>query len=89
MPNTFQFEIITPDRVIYQGRVSSLVAPGMEGFFGVLVNHAPLIARSSGGKLKVRETANEERFFQVAPGVVEVLKNRVVFLTRSGETLPA
>ncbi len=82
----FKFEIITPEHVFYRGEASSLVTPGMEGYFGVLANHAPLIARSSGGKLKVRETSNTERFFHVGPGIVEVLKNRVIFLTKKAET---
>ncbi len=82
----FKFEIVTPEQVFYNGEISSFVAPGMEGYFGVLANHAPLIARSSGGKLKIRESSNTERFFRVGPGIVEVLKNRVIFLTKKAET---
>lgn len=82
MPNYFQFEILTPEQVFYSGQISSLVAPGMEGYFGVLAHHAPLLARSSGGKLKVREESQREKYFTVGPGIVEVLKNRVIFLTR-------
>lgn len=84
---TFQFEIITPESVFYHGPISSLIAPGTEGYFGVLANHAPLIARSSGGKLKVRETSNEERVFEVSPGIVEVLKNRAVFFTKKARQI--
>lgn len=87
MTNTFQFEIITPERIFYNGPISSLVAPGTEGYFGVLANHAPLLARSSGGKLKIRETSNEERTFEVGSGIVEVLKNRVIFLTKKASQL--
>ncbi|OGX04789.1 MAG: hypothetical protein A3G87_08570 [Omnitrophica bacterium RIFCSPLOWO2_12_FULL_50_11] len=108
MERNFQFEILTPDKTFYEGTISSLVAPGVEGFFGVLAHHAPLIGRSSGGKVKIREASrlvphhfrNDvsdkavqttdiksggglERFFQVGPGVVEVFKNRVVFLTKN------
>lgn len=89
MPDTFQFEIITPERVFYSAAISSLVAPGTEGYFGVLAHHAPLLARSSGGKLKVRETTNQERMFEVGPGIVEVLANRVVFFTKQAEPAEA
>jgi len=82
---TFQFEIITPERIFYSATISSLVAPGMEGYFGVLANHAPLLARSGGGKLKVREITNQERIFEVGSGIVEVLKNRVVFFTKRAQ----
>ncbi|MBI4368508.1 MAG: F0F1 ATP synthase subunit epsilon [Candidatus Omnitrophica bacterium] len=84
--NTFQFEIITPEKVFYTGSIRSLVAPGTEGYFGVLAHHAPLVARSGGGKLKVQE-ASGERFFQVDPGIVEVLNNRVIFLTRQAHQI--
>ena len=86
MPN-FQFEILTPERVFYSGTIASLIAPQMEGYFGVLANHAPLIARSNGGKLTVREETHAEKQFSVGPGIVEVLKNRVVFLTREAHEL--
>ena len=81
METLFQFEIITPETTFYSGTISSLVAPQMNGTFGVLANHAPLIARSSGGRVKIRES-NAERYFEVGPGIIEVLKNRVIFLTK-------
>ena len=86
MSNTFQFEILTPERVFYNGSVSSLIAPQIEGYFGVLANHAPLIARSNGGKITIREDSGVEKFLTVGPGIVEVLKNRVVFLTRQAKS---
>ena len=89
MPNTFQFEILTPDKVFYSATISSLVAPQMEGYFGVLAHHAPLIARSSGGKLKIREDSQAEKFFTVGSGIVEVLNNRVIFFTRQVQTTSA
>ena len=89
MPGTFQFEIITPERVFYSANVTSLVAPGVEGSFGILTHHAPLIAKSSGGKLKVREVSNQEHIFEVGPGIVEVLKNRAVYFTKQAQPAAA
>lgn len=86
MPKTFQFEILTPENVFYSGTISSLVAPGVEGYFGVWANHAPLIARSSGGQLKIREEDSGEQLFQVGPGIVEILKNRVIFFTKEANS---
>ena len=91
---SFQLEILTPEQTFYSGEVTSIVAPGTNGFFGVLAHHASMISKSNGGKLKIRETSNQERFFQVGPGIVEVLpakfrdgkNDRVVILTRHAET---
>ena len=88
MPNLFQFEILTPEKVFYSGQISSLVAPGMEGYFGVLAHHAPLLARSNGGRLKIQDASNSNHLFRVASGIAEVLNNRVVFLTKEVEELP-
>ncbi len=82
MPIQFRFEILTPEKVFYSGAISSLVAPGTEGYLGVWANHAPLIARSSGGRLKIRDASNQECLFRVGPGIIEVLKNRVIFFTK-------
>ena len=87
MPNSFQFEILTPEKVFYSGTITSLVAPQMEGYFGVLAHHAPLIACSNGGKLTIHEEPRTEKHFTVGPGIVEVLNNRAIFLTR--EARPA
>ena len=97
MPASFQLEILTPDQTFYAGEVTSIVAPGTDGFFGVLAHHASMIAKSNGGKLKIREMSNQERFFRVGAGIVEILParfrdtktDRVVILTRRAETLSA
>ena len=78
---SFQLEIITPEKTFFSGSIVSLVAPGTNGYFGVLAHHASLIARSNGGRLKIRETSGE-RYFKIGPGILEVLKNRVILLTK-------
>jgi F-type H+-transporting ATPase subunit epsilon len=46
-------EIRTPDTEIFRGEVSQVILPGKEGLFGVLKNHAPLIATLQEGTVKV------------------------------------
>lgn len=88
MARDFELEIITPERVFYKGRVLSLVAPEIKGFFGVLAHHAPLLARSSGGKVKVLESSRALKLFEIKSGLIEVFKNRVVILARSAKAFP-
>ena len=75
-----KLEIITPDKKVYEGEVKSAVFPGSEGSFGVLDNHAPMIATLKAGKVEVTETNNQKQEFAVKGGVVEVLRNKVVVL---------
>ena len=93
MARQFQFDILTRDKTFFSARVTSLVCPEMIGFFGVLAHHAPLVARSRGGRLTIRQNLNEERAFRVGPGILEVLParlsggtgGRVILLTKQAE----
>ena len=75
-----KLEIITPDKKLYEGTFKSAVFPGSEGSFGVLDNHAPMIATLGQGKVELTEENNNKVEFAVKGGVVEVLKNKVVVL---------
>lgn len=75
-----KLEIITPDKKLFDGHVRSAVFPGSEGSFGVLNNHAPMIATLKSGKIELFEENNNKIEFNVKGGVVEVLKNKVVVL---------
>ena len=73
-------EIITPDKKLFEGQVKSAVFPGSEGSFGILNNHAPMIATLKEGNIQLVEENNVTRSFEVKGGVIEVLKNKVIVL---------
>jgi len=75
-----KLEIITPDKTVFEGNIKSAVFPGSEGSFGVLDNHAPMIATLRAGKVEVTNENNSKQEFTVKGGVVEVLKNKVIVL---------
>jgi F-type H+-transporting ATPase subunit epsilon len=75
-----KLEIITPDKKLYEGAVKSAVFPGSEGSFGVLNNHAPMIATLKAGTIEITEEGNSKQSFTVKGGVIEVLKNNVIVL---------
>jgi F-type H+-transporting ATPase subunit epsilon len=77
-----QLEIITPDKKIYSGEVSSVSVPGMNGRFQMLKNHAPIISTLLNGKVKVKDKDGVKEF-DVKGGVVENLKNKIVILAES------
>jgi F-type H+-transporting ATPase subunit epsilon len=72
-------EIITPDRKVFAGEVSSAQFPGTDGLFEVLNNHAPLISALKAGEVVVNGSAGRESF-RIEGGVVEVLRNNVIVL---------
>jgi F-type H+-transporting ATPase subunit epsilon len=72
-------EILTPDKKVFEGEVSSVSLPGTMGSFEILNHHAPIISTLEDGKLIVRGSGKEEVFF-IQGGVVENLNNHVVVL---------
>jgi len=72
-------EIITPDRKVFAGDVTSARFPGADGSFEVLNNHAPLIAALQAGDVTLTGPAGRDTF-RIEGGVVEVLRNNVIVL---------
>lgn len=73
-------EIITPDKKLFEGKVKSAIFPGSEGSFGVLNNHAAMIATLKKGKVELIGDDNNKLEFAVNGGVVEVNNNKVIVL---------
>ena len=72
-------EIITPDKKVFNGEVSSATFPGVLGSVQILENHAPIVSTVSAGKIKYI-VAGKEEFVDVLGGVVEVSKNKAIVL---------
>jgi F-type H+-transporting ATPase subunit epsilon len=81
----YRLNIVTPEAVFYEGEVLSLIAPGSEGYLGVLTDHAPLITGLVPGKLTVKDQKNQETNFALGGGFMEVFKNQVTILAHSVE----
>lgn len=77
-----QLEIITPDKKVYSGDVTSVSVPGAKGRFEMLNNHAAVISTLLNGKVKIKDKEGIKSF-DVKGGVVENLKNKIVILAES------
>ena len=75
-----KLDIVTPEMEVYSGEVKTAKFPGSEGSFGVLNDHAPLIATLQEGEIEVVEEGDMEKSFQIKGGVVEVNNNRIIVL---------
>jgi F-type H+-transporting ATPase subunit epsilon len=75
-----KLEIITPDKKLFEGTVKSAIFPGSEGSFGILNDHAAMIATLKEGKVELIEENNNKIDFLIKGGVVEVQKNKVIVL---------
>ena len=77
-------EIITPVRKVFSGQVQALVAPGAEGYFGVLPRHTAMLSSLAVGHLKL-ETPEKTRHFAISGGFAEVLPTGVQILAETAE----
>jgi F-type H+-transporting ATPase subunit epsilon len=82
---TFNLEIITPERTIFTGPVSSLVVPATGGKMGVLANHAPLVASLEAGVMKVVAPDGGVQLFAIGGGFLEVGNNDAKVVADVGE----
>jgi len=79
-------EIVSQDRLVFQGNADMIIIPGVMGEMGILPNHAPLLSTLKFGILKIRYQGQEE-VFSVAGGVVEVQPNLVTVLADAAENV--
>ena len=75
-----RLEIITPENKLFEGSVSSVQLPGLEGKFEMLNDHAPIISILTKGNIRVIDTNNKTELFKINSGVVEMQNNKIIVL---------
>jgi F-type H+-transporting ATPase subunit epsilon len=84
VPDTFQLEIVTPEKLVVKDAVEELQMPGANGYLGILPGHAPLITELAIGELTYKIGGTTHRL-AVAWGFAEVLPDRVTILAETAE----
>ncbi len=87
-------EIVTPEQVVFNAEVTSIAAPGIDGEFQMLNDHAPIISLLVAGNIKidvtnldaenakvlVKSTEDNRWNYKIKGGVIEVKNNKVIVL---------
>ena len=82
MASTFNFELVTPERLLLSVAAEQVVVPGSEGDFGVLAGHAPVISTLRPGVLEISLAQGKQRIF-VKKGVAEADPERLTVLAQT------
>ncbi len=82
---SFHLEIRTPEKLIYDGDVTSVNAPGIEGNFQILYGHIPFLTALDIGEIRVNESSDSPRSMATSGGVFEVLRTGVTVLVETAE----
>lgn len=82
---TLHLEIVTIERKMFDDQVNMVIAPGTEGMLGILPRHAPLITGLTFGELQIKRDGQEDQFFAIGGGFMEVQPDHVVVLADAAE----
>ena len=73
-------EIITPEKQVFTGEVTSVKFPGTNGEFEILNNHAPIISTLEKGEIRIITSNKNTENFNINGGVIEMQNNKIIVL---------
>ena len=81
---SFKLNIITPEKKVFEGEVDSIKCPGINGSFGILTSHAPMVSALGVGTLKYVQSGSETEV-KISGGFLEVSNNVCSVMADSAE----
>ena len=83
MEDSFKFEIISPENIIFSDEIMMATLPSYEGDMSILKNHIPIITFLRPGLIKVQKSEGQHEEFFVQDGIVEYLNDSLITLSAS------
>ena len=87
MANKLHFSLVSPARELFSGEVDHVIAPGSEGEFGVLANHAPFMTTLKNGVVRVLEGNDVKMRIFVRGGFADVTPDGLTILAEEARML--
>ena len=81
MAEPMTLQIITPDAVVFEGQSTFFVGKAIDGAFGILPNHAPMIIALDLAPLRIDQPDGRSRELAVFGGFCEIEHNKVSIVT--------
>lgn len=81
----FNFELVTPEKILLSDSVSSVSVSGVEGDMTVLANHSPIATSLRPGYVDINTNVKTERFF-LTGGFIQITSDEVVVLAESASS---
>lgn len=83
MSKEFSLSIVAPDRSVVEDQAVSVIAPGSEGYFGVMAGHVPMVAALRAGIVEYLDAKNQRNHVAIGGGFAEVSGQRLTILADS------
>jgi F-type H+-transporting ATPase subunit epsilon len=87
MADKLHFSLVSPAREVFSGEVDHVIAPGTDGEFGVLVNHAPFMTTLKNGVVRVLEGETTKMRIFVRGGFADVTPEGLTILAEEARNL--
>ena len=75
-----RLEVLTPEKTLFKGEISSINVPGAKGTFTVLHNHAPIVSTLEKGQIRIEAKDSKDEVIEISGGIIEVKKNKIIVL---------
>jgi len=85
MPSLFNFEVHTPRRIFYSGKVQAIIISLEDGEIGIYPNHSPFTAHTVTGTLRIKDDKGSWRSAFVCGGILEVKEHKNVLMVESAD----
>ncbi|KQZ28437.1 ATP synthase F0F1 subunit epsilon [Mesorhizobium sp. Root552] len=83
MAESFQFELVSPERLLVSEQVESVVIPGAEGEMTIMANHAPVMTTIKPGVVTLKAASGQEERYVVFGGFADILPTGCTLLAES------
>ena len=74
--------ILTPEKEVFRGEITSVKVPGTSGQFEILSNHAAIVSSLAEGEIRILDAARKKLQYNISRGYIEVINNEVSLLVR-------
>lgn len=85
MAENIRLEVVTPEKFVVSEEAQIVVAPGVQGEFGILAGHTPFLSALKLGTIRYKDAQGIERAVFVSGGFAEALPDKVTVLAESAE----
>jgi F-type H+-transporting ATPase subunit epsilon len=83
MPTTFHFELVSPDKMLFNGSAQAVLVPGAEGDFQVLSDHAPVMTSMRPGVVGIDDEQGKHTRVFVRGGFADASKSGLILLAET------
>lgn len=73
--------VVSPDEVIFEGKVTKLIVPGLKQELSILPDHTPLYAQLKTGQIQIFPVSSSSETMNIESGIIRVRSNQISIIT--------